>query len=653
MIDPAAREALVRVQARVRALWAPPSDQTISQWVAVNRYMPQGSTSRPGRWVSDPWQVEIMDQFNNPAVRVVVFVKCTQIGGTEILNNTIAFVIAVQPQPMMMVRPTAEDAREYGRQRFSVMVKNCPAVRERVSDVKEKRDGNTLRMKQFPGGFLKLSGANAGSGLRSEPLGLVMADEIDGYPDDVDKEGDPIELIKRRLDSFGDASKLLLSSTPAKPRGASRIEREFLKSDQRYYHVPCPHCGAMQPLQWRDPETKDYRLRFDRLKDGRVDRDSVRYVCAHCGQGIEEKHKQQMLDAGRWIAKVPEHAGAVGFHINALYANWKQDLWADLAQEWIDAQGNQELLRTFINLRLGETFEEQGETVEAGILAKRRETYTSEVPAGVGALVLSVDVQHNRIEALITGFGEREQSWIIKHEVFWGDPGLDAPDNVWSQLEQLRLQPLTCAAGRKTTVDITLVDSGDQTDSVYDFVAPRQNSTARVFAIKGVDYHAKPILVQESGIRKKTIRLFTVATYPAKDRIYSRLRLAAPETGTAAPAGYIHLPEWTTDEFLAQITGEKKIPVLNRRTKTNRYVWVKTHGSNEALDLTVYALAGLHVLQEALHRKRDLAAAAALLASPPDPEGKGKPPQDGGSGSRGPGGSWVGGNRGGGWLKGY
>jgi phage terminase large subunit GpA-like protein len=366
----------------------------------------------------------------------------------------------------------------------------------------------------------------------------------------------------------------------------------------------------------------------------------VRYICAGCKQGIDERHKLKMINGGRWVAKFPERKTSVGFHINALYALWNQDVWGDLAHEWLKAQGNQELLRAFINLRLGETFEEQGETVEAGILAERREKYTSEVPAGVGALVLSADVQHNRIEALITGFGDREQSWVIKHEVFWGDPSKDADDNVWHQLEQFRLQQLTCVGGRKVNVDITLVDSGDQTDSVYDYVQPRQTSGTRVYAIKGVDYHAKPVLVQESGVRKKSIRLFTVATFPAKDRIYSRLRLTEPGPG------FIHLPDWATDEFLAQVTGEKKIPVLNRRTKTNRYVWVKTHSSNEALDLTVYALAGLHILQGTLHRCRDLAAAAALLASKPD----GKPPAEQAP-QRGSGGGWVaGGLRPGGWV---
>ncbi len=649
MIDPVARQALEKEYAVIRSLWEPPSDLTVSQWAQANRFMPKGATSRPGDWRADAFQVGIMDEFNNPETREIVVMKCTQIGWTEILNNIVGFIIVNDPQPVMMVRPTADDARNYGRQRFTAMLQNCPALRERVREVKEKRGGNTLLMKLFAGGFFKLVGANAGSGLRSEALRVILGDEVDGYPDDVDKEGDPIEIMKRRLDTYEDY-KLLLGSTPAKPKGISRIEREFLRSDQRYFHVPCPHCGFMQRLVWRDPKTKEYRLRFDRLKDGRVDPASVRYVCAGCTKGIDERYRKQMIDAGRWVATFPGLRIA-GFHINALYAPWKQDLWKDLAQEWIDAQDNQELLRAFVNLRLGETFEEQGETVAADVLAQRREKYACEVPAGVGALTLTIDVQDNRLECLITGFGAGEESWIIKHEAFWGDPGFSGPGSVWEQLEAFRLTQLTCAGGRKVVIDVTLIDSGGHhTDTVYDYVQPRQNSRDRVFALKGVDYHTKPVLVQENATKKKAIRLFTVATYPAKDRIYSRLKLPAPEPGSAAPAGFIHLPDWTTDEFLAQITGEKKLGIIDRRTRTKKYIWRKTHSSNEALDLTVYALAALHVLQGSLHKCRDLSAAAAILASPPD----GNPPPTSTPSRGNTGGNWVTGTgrRGGGWMGG-
>lgn len=633
--------ALEREHALIRSLWEPPPDLTVSQWADRFRVLSKGTTSRPGPWRAEAFQLGIMDEFNNPETRVIVVQKSTQIGWSEILNNIIGYVIAVDPKPMIMVRPTAEDARDWGRQRIEPMIRDCAPLRARVREAKEKRGNNTLRLKTFPGGHLKLVGANAGSGLRSDPISVVLLDEVDGYPADVNKEGDPVEIVKRRTDTFPDA-KILLGSTPAKPKGESRVEKEFLKSDQRYFHVPCPHCQLMQPLEWRDPVSKEYRLKFDRLKDGTVDRDSVAYECAGCAKKIPEHFKQQMLDAGRWVAKFPGRTTA-GFFINALYSPWK-DNWADMAQEWIDSKDDVEKLRSFVNLRLGETWEEQGEAVDADSLLKRRVKYESEVPAGVGALIMSVDVQNNRLEAAVYGFGEGEESWLIKHEVFYGDPGSPDEETVWTELEALRLTALTCAAGRKASVDVTVVDTGFHTDAVYDYVKPRQNNNDRVFAIKGVKYLSKPGLIKESPIKKKSIRLFTVAADAAKERIYSRLKSQKPGSG------YVHLPEWVTEEFLAQLTGEKKIGVVDRRTHLKKYYWKKTHTNNEALDLTVYALAGLHVLQGPLHRARDLEARAAEMASPPPGTTPPKKTPQGGTG-----GGWVtgGGGGDGGWVGNY
>ncbi len=614
-IDQAALAGLAREHAIVRSLWQPPPDLTVSEWAERFRVLSKETSHRPGPWRAEVYQRGIMDEFNNPETRTIVFQKSNQIGYTEILNNIIAYVISVDPKPMMMVRPTADDARDFSRYRFSNMVRDCKELRSRIRDAKEKRGDNTLRLKMFPGGSLKFVGANAGSGLRSDPLAVVVCDEIDGYPDDVDKEGDPIEIVKRRTDTFADY-KFVMGSTPAKPKGLSRIEQEFQKSDQRFFNVPCPFCKFMQPLFWRNPKIKDdFYLRFEKSKDGTVDPASVRYICAGCKKGIGEQYKQQMLDAGRWIA---EHPGrpVVGFFINALYSPWKE-VWASMAQEFVNAQQNREKLRAFVNLRLGESFAEDGDVVSAELLAARREKYQSEVPAGVGALVLTVDTQDIRLEALVTGYGKDEESWLIRREIFWGDPGATTEGNVWEQLREWRLKPMTCAGGRQTMVDITMIDSGGHhTDAVYDFIMPLQNSRDRAFAIKGVDRHALPIMVRENLIKKKAVRLFTVATFMAKERIFSRLRMQH-EAGKKIPAGYIHLPTWADEEFLAQITGEQKVPVQDRHMHVKKYIWKKTHSSNEALDLTVYALAGLHVLQQLLHRKKDLEAEAAELASPP------------------------------------
>src|SRR5215470_11185713 len=182
----------------------------------------------------------MMDAILDPNVHEIVIRKSTQIGYNDaVVNNVIGYMIDVDPKPMMLVEPTIDNAKDYGKKRVAPMIANCPALREKVHEATSRRAGNTLALKEFPGGFLKLTGANSGAGLRSDPVPVVLFDEVDGYPLDVDGEGDPIAIGTRRTDAYADY-KIVKGSTPAKPKGISPIERDFLRSDMRRYKVPCP-----------------------------------------------------------------------------------------------------------------------------------------------------------------------------------------------------------------------------------------------------------------------------------------------------------------------------------------------------------------------------------------------------------------------------
>src|SRR6185437_16168390 len=384
--------------ARAWKHYEPPADLTVSEWALRHRVMPKGTTPRPGPFKPEKFQIEMMDVIVDPNVHEIVVQKCTQVGYSDaVLNNVIGYFIDVDPKPVMMVQPTIDNAKDYGKKRITPMIQACPALREKIKDPTARRAGNTLALKEFPGGFLKLTGANSGAGLRSDPVPIVLLDEIDGYPLDVEGEGDPLAIATRRTDAFADF-KIVRGSTPAKPKGISPVEREFERSDKRRFHVPCPQCGHEQVLWWRDPATKQYRLAYELQANGQVRPDSVAFVCAKCAAKIPERFKQQMLNAGRWIAEFPDRP-IVGFHLNALYSPWR-DNWAALAQEWAEAnhEKNPEKLKAFVNLRLGETWEEQGDSIEAVALKSRLEEYKAEVPEGVGLLTSSVDVQNDRLE---------------------------------------------------------------------------------------------------------------------------------------------------------------------------------------------------------------------------------------------------------------
>ncbi len=598
----------------------------------------KGASSRPGPWRTESYQRGILDALRDPQVREVILRKSTQVGWSAMLNAIAGYFIDADPSPILFVQPSKTAAEEYSKKRIAPLIADCSALSRKIKPANSRKAGNTLLLKEFEGGFLRFASAGAAKSLRSDQIRILIFDEVDGYESDVEGEGNPIEIARRRTDSYEDA-KILLGGTPAKPKGLSEVDNAFLRSAQSFYWVPCPFCGFPQPLVWRDlgeflpPDglakyqgvfgTGAYRLLWEKDSHGAPVPGSIRYHCANCDDGIDEKHKQRMLDAGEWRARFPgrrdmEGYKIAGFAINALYSPWKSTVWSALAQEWHEAQDNPEKLKAFINLRVGEVWDEGGASkVDKNTLMTRLEKYPLApdavdvapswqnymIPNRCCVLVALADVQAaggGRIEAQLIGFGPGEESWLLAYEVFWGDAGVAVDPNtgvsVWAELDKFFLRAWRHESGAMLRPAICLVDSGDQTDAVYEYVLPRQIPQRRVYACKGVEFLAHPGLAKEGTAKRHNIKLWNIATVAAKDRIFSRLGIPpAPDFGYRA--GYHHLPDWVTEEYLNQLTSERKITERNKRTRRLYRHYVSTHSRNEALDLTVYAHGGLFILQ--------------------------------------------------------
>ncbi len=601
---PTAAIELQHARARAWSHFAPPPDISISEWAKRYRILAEGTSPRPGLFRPEKFQIEIMDVFRDRNVHQVVVQKSTQLGITDaVLFNVIGYYIHCDPKPMIYVQPTSDNAKDKGKKVITPMIRACPVLAERVLPATSRRAGNTLKLKEFPGGFLKLAGANAGSDLRSDGVPIVLFDEVDGYPKDVDGEGNPIDIACRRTDAYPDY-KIAKISTPAQPKGFSTIEKEFQASDQRYFNVPCPFCGRMQPFLWRDPETRAFHMIYKVDKDGQVIPSSVAYKCAGCDKLIPERFKWQMLEAGRWIPKFPGRQ-VVGFALNAMYSPWREN-WPDLCKEWVAAQRVPEDLKAFINLRLGETWEEEGDSVESHHLRKRCEKYSAEVPRGIGLLTAAVDVQDDRLELAVKGWGADEESWLIAYEQYFGDPG---QEDVWRKVDEFLKTEFKHESGRLLPISATMIDSGGHhTDEVYKFSKGR--AALRIFACKGSSERGKEILAKFSQNNSYRVRLYSIGTDTAKDRIFSRMKI--PSAG----AGYMHLPTWVEDEYLNQLTAEKRVPRYKKGKGMSRE-YIKTRTRNEALDIEVYNLAALYSLgNQTVRRLGELAEQA---SEPPDP----------------------------------
>ncbi|MBR6838813.1 MAG: phage terminase large subunit family protein, partial [Alphaproteobacteria bacterium] len=438
--------------------------QTVSEWADEYRFLSSVSSSEPGRWNTErtPYLKEIMDSLspNNPCEKVV-FMKGAQVGGTECGNNWMGFCICNAPGPMLIVNPTTETAKRTSRMRIDPAIEHCPALRDRIKSPRSRDSGNTMLMKEFPGGILILTGANSPVGLRSLPVRYLFLDEVDGFPDEAGTEGDPVDLAVQRTATFNNR-KIFVVSTPT-IKDASRIEQAFLEGDQRYFHVPCPHCGHYQVLRWRNV-----------IFDPKNLTEAV-YKCEKCEAIWHDYQKEQILKKGRWIATNPDaNAGVISFHLSSLYSPHGWTSWTNIAREFLDSKDDPSRLQVWTNTKLAETWEDMaGSQIDPTSLMARREKWGPELPPKVVLLTCGVDVQDNRLELEIVGWGRGEESWSIDYQVLYGDP---STPELWAQLDEVLSRKYSHS---KDVPDLhvaaTCIDSGGHyTDYVINYCFARR-----------------------------------------------------------------------------------------------------------------------------------------------------------------------------------
>lgn len=571
-------------------LWRVPTRRTVTQWADDKRILPSKGSAEPGKYRSarTPYMREIQDCLSSLSpVEEVALQAAAQTGKSEAGNNWVGYVIDEAPGPMLVVQPTVDNAKRYSKQRISPMIHETPSLRDKVAANRSRAGGNTLLEKEVPGGIILLGGANSAAGLRSMPIRYLFADEVSNWPDDVDGEGDPLELAQERTNTFGRKRKLFKCSTPG-VRDFCRIEAEEKKTDGRRYHVPCPHCGCMHQLLWAN-------FRIPKDNDGKPIHRRAHMVCPDCGGVVEERHKTDMLSGGKWTVTRPENLdhSRRGYQISALYSpvGWKS--WARISRQWSEAQGNPTKLKAFVNNVLAETWEEEySARLDGDAVAKRAEFYDLlTVPEGGLVVLAGIDVQPNRLEVVQRAFGVGEESWLVNYTVIHGDP---SAGEVWAQLLNVLDMEFRHASGARLTTYAACVDSGDGNlvNEVYLFA--RQHRARHVLAIKGIS-GARPAIgaptKQDINLRgqkmKRGALMYPVGVDGIKSTIYGRLKRAEPGPGC------MHFPVGLPTEFYAQLTAERQVVKFTRGMP--KRVWTKKDGDrNEALDCEVYAYAGLH-----------------------------------------------------------
>jgi phage terminase large subunit GpA-like protein len=522
-----------------------------------------------------------MDAVSDPNVEVVVGMFSAQTGKTETINNAVGFHIDQDPAPILLLQPTLEMAEAWSKDRLAPMLRDSPCLAGKVNDPRSRDSGNTVRHKVFPGGHITMAGANSPASLASRPIRIVLADEIDRFPSSAGSEGDPVSLAKKRSKTFWNR-KVVLTSTPT-IAGHSRIEEAYEESDQRRYFVPCPDCGESQDLKW------------ERVKWTGEDPSTALYACVACGSLWNDQRRQAAVAKGEWRA-AKAFNGIAGFHIWQAYSPWVK--LSEIVAEFLASRANPERLKVFVNTELAETWKEKGEAPEWKRLYDRAESYKIGIaPKGVVFITLGIDVQADRLEVYVWGWGRGLESWLIDHRVLSGDP---YAANVWNELTDVIGDTWPHELGARLTPVKVAIDSGYATTEVYKWAKLKPGL---VIAVKGVEHGSAgvgiPQAVDAGQMRGEKKKRRGAAVWPVvsgiyKAEMYGFLRLEAPtrESGEDFPPGYVHLPKFS-DEVFKQLTAEQLVTrTVKFRRKTE---WEKTRDRNEALDCRVYARAAASV----------------------------------------------------------
>lgn len=571
------------IEAAIAAL-KPPPDITVSEWASKYRRLSPESSAAPGRIDISRTEYfrEPMDMVGSPGVRSVTLMTSAQVGKSTCIENIIGNFIDVDPCPILHVSPTLESMKMFSKERLAPMIRDTPVLRKKVKEARTRDSGNTLASKKFPGGHIAMVGSNSPAGLASRPIRVLVADEVDRFERSAGTEGDPLSLAIKRTTTFWNRI-LFFVSTPgnkynAQTKTGSRIEKEFLDGDQRYFHVPCHECGEEQRLIWANVHWED------------GDPETAVYTCEHCGCYWDDLQRNKAVKKGRWIA-TKEFNGQLSYHLSQLYSSFAR--LADGVRDFLKSKDDPETLKTWTNTFLGETWEDRGERLEWSNLLDQREDYQSfeNIPEEITLVTAAVDTQDDRVEYEFVGWGDDYRSWSLAYGQIYGD--LSAPE-IWNDLYRLlQVTFIHPIFGEIAIRNICIDSGGHYTQEVYNF----SKRHVRFNAVKGMDGVGRPAVGRPLKNTIGNARVFPLGVHGLKETVVSRLRVTNPEK-----PGFCRFPLDYGDEYFKMLTAEELRSKFSRGFKKQE--WVKIRRRNEAFDLRVYATAAMEMLALDLNTER-------------------------------------------------
>lgn len=555
-------------------LLKPPSNLTVDEWADQNRVLVSESSKETGKWETSrtPYMLEVYKSITKNEVRQITLMMASQMAKSEFIINTFGRYADLDPCPMLLVQPTDTMAKAFSKERIEPAIRECKVLNKIIKEENKGGKGDTVTHKKFKGGYIAFTGTGSPANLAARPIRIAFMDEVDRYAKSSGKEGRPVTLIKKRLTTYGDMSKCLITGTPT-IKGDSVVEDEYSESSQAEWNLSCPYCGKHQALK------------FSNLKWENEDPETTVMECESCGKRFSEKEwKKGNQKTGLWVHKHPERVSHLGYHLNALASVFRK--WSDIVKEFLEVKDDKEKLKAFINTVLAETWEEEvQDKLDYQKLYKRREKYTAELPDEVILLTAGIDVQNDWIVIEVVGFAENGDRYGIEYKIFRGNP--EEP-YIWAELDLYLRKEFKYSDGTGLNIFASCIDTGgNHTQAVYDFVSPRQNAM-RLIGIKGQGGDAIPVNNKFRRTADNKIDLLSVGVNALKDLNYGLLRI-----NKKGQEGYCHFPNdkyrgYDIDYFMS-LTAEVKT------YKDKKVEWIKIRPRNEGLDCRNYATVPLYV----------------------------------------------------------
>lgn len=593
-------EAVVR---RLR----PPDRLTVSQWCDRHRELHPKYSAEPGRWHTSrvPYLREIMDAFADPSVGSIVFIKCARVGGTEFLNNCIAYSIDQRPMPMLYVLPKETDVNDEFTGRIKSLIESSPTLIDHV----QPGTWNTTAALYFDSMQIYGAWATSPNTLIRRTCGVVIFDEIDNCEAAAGRLGNTWKVAGERVATFGYRAKLIGTTTPTVEDATGW--QEYQASDRRRFHVPCPECGHYQPLVfssliWPGGKSAD-DIELETL---------ATYACSDCGASIEQTRQRWMVDRGVWVpasqringrlpvqdADIVERASSSteidrwtpaivgdpprtrrrGYWINSLYSPWRT--WSQIAAEFLRAKGDADRMRVFMNSWLAEPWKPSVEAPDESWLAPKvaaARHNAGTVPAEARILLATADVQQDVLYYVVRAWGPSMRSWLVEagqSPTFEGlyDRLFATGFPVEGTSDRMRVYALAC-------------DARYRGDEVHAFALQ-----PGVCAVFGYERRTKP--VERSNIAPRGATeprwVWNVNTTLYKDKLARLMRADLAGSG----AWGLHIG--TSADYMQHITSEHGL--MENKNGRRHWVWRKKTSSraNHWWDCEVYQLCLIDILEQ-------------------------------------------------------